>query len=1085
MSQKERSICVGASAGSGKTTRLVGQYYEHVEKDVEVPAILALTFNDEAAASMREKIREKALKRVDEKLFDQLNWAQVQTFHSFCSQVLREFHLQAGMPSDVKVLEGMDLTLLMEKAWGELGSQEGSRDVMVSVASIATPWKLKDILLHLYERRARALPAIETMSDADEFERRYRELIIGYLSEVRDRLFSLEVTRALQTLSRLCGKYAKEDGDTAERYLFQAEQLVHDAMNGDDELRLLSLKGLLELKGIRTMGDQKKMKGDKQELKESYAILIDLAEEMEGDLAVLDLELDPGSVKLAVEHLLGVRELFVRFSAIMESMKKEQQAIDFNDMLIIVQDLLDPSITDNKILQTLQKRFSKLLVDEYQDTDLPQDRIVRALLGDEKDKLFVVGDGKQSIYLFRGADVTIFKDMLHFVEKDLEGEREELGSNYRSSNSVVTFVNSLFSSIMTSEEKEWEFRYTHVDPERKGEEGSVTLITVPKGDGDTKLNMAHATAAEIEGLVGCDDRLIYPSKKDRSQEPRRPSYGDIIILLRARTNLRYYEGVLSEKGIPYIVEKGVGFFQSQEVMDIGNAMSFLANHTDDIPLYGLLRSPYFGLSDEELYGIATSAPYGHLYGKLRKCSENGNAKLKFAAEVLDELSRKNGRVPVSELINQLIDRTGVFGVYAGMPTGRQAMANVEMLVDMVRQREQEGFFGLYNLVKWLQLNVDESDKEGQAQLEAAGNAVRIMTVHASKGLEFPIVIIPETETPPRGESDPAAVDDEGVWAEVPTPDLSGTYRSYPLRCAKDVLSQKSKAQNLRLFYVAATRAKDHLVILGSRGRKDGKWSDIKPDGRDWFALTMNGLAINDKDIEEGNKVIGEKSNCLVRLSVNENDTGFNTFVASAPLSVPELLSSWEQQGASDSKRKVKIVRPSVGEKAGTKFRGGVMSEIKAILLSKGMHAADYGTLVHEVMRGKSPSQLLRAYRLDINEDDERKVVQGLEGMYRRFMTTDPMLNKAEAGKDLKELPFELREGDVIYIGVIDRLVQLKDGGWALIDYKTIDPLESHIKEQISAFKEQMGIYAKAARKIVNGKIIQYIYLTETGDFESL
>ena len=208
--------------------------------------------------------------------------------------------------------------------------------------------------------------------------------------------------------------------------------------------------------------------------------------------------------------------------------------------------------------------------------------------------------------------------------------------------------------------------------------------------------------------------------------------------------------------------------------------------------------------------------------------ENGYAKLKFAAEVLDELSRKNGRVPVSELINQLVDRTGVFGVYAGMPTGRQVMANVEMMVDMVRQREQEGFFGLYDLVKWLHLNVDESEKEGQAQLDAAGNAVRIMTVHASKGLEFPIVIIPETETPPRGESDPAAVDDVGVWAEVPTPDLSGTYRSYPLRRAKDVLSQKSKAQNLRLFYVAATRAKDHLVVLGSRGRKDGSGSDIKP-----------------------------------------------------------------------------------------------------------------------------------------------------------------------------------------------------------------------------------------------------------------
>ena len=137
------------------------------------------------------------------------------------------------------------------------------------------------------------------------------------------------------------------------------------------------------------------------------------------------------------------------------------------------------------------------------------------------------------------------------------------------------------------------------------------------------------------------------------------------------------------------------------------------------------------------------------------------------------------------------------------------------------------------------------------------------------------------------------------------------------------------------------------------------------------------------------------------------------------------------------------------------------------------------------MRGKSPSQLLRSYRLDINEDDERKVVQGLEGMYRRFMTTDPMINRAEAGKDLKEMPFELREGDVVYMGVIDRLVQLKDGGWALIDYKTIDPVASHVSEQISVFKEQMGIYAKAVGKMVNGKLNQYIYLTETGDMVPL
>ncbi|OPY34224.1 MAG: DNA-dependent helicase II [Methanomassiliicoccales archaeon PtaU1.Bin124] len=1081
MSKKECSICVGASAGSGKTTRLVGQYYEHVEKKIEVSSILALTFNDEAAANMREKIREKALDLKDEELFDQLNWAQVQTFHSFCSQVLREFHLQAGMPADVKVLEGMDLTLLMEETWNELGSQDESREIMVKVASVATSWRLKELLFFLYERRVKALPAIEMMSDAEKFKRYYKELLTAYVKEVRDLLFCSEVTQALQTLSGLCNVYAKEDGDRSECYLFQATQLVKDALSGDDESRLLSLICLLRLKGNRNMGDKKRMKDDKQKLKDSYAILADLAEEMKGDLEVLEHELNPDSIIMATEHLLGVKVLYERFSTIMDAMKRERQAIDFNDMLIIVQDLLDPSIPENKVLKLLQERFSKVLVDEYQDTDLPQDRIVRALLGDEEDKLFVVGDGKQSIYLFRGADVTIFKEMLRFVEKDLGGEKEELGSNYRSSNTIVTFVNSLFSSIMTSEEKEWEFRYSHVDPHRKREQGSVTVVTVPKGEGDAKLNMAQATVAEIEYLVSSDDRMIYPTKNDASPEVRRPSYGDIIVLLRGRTNLRYYESALSEKDIPYVVEKGVGFFQSQEVMDIGNAMCFLANHMDDIPLYGLLRSPYFGLSDEDLYGIVTSAPYGHLYGKLRKRSEKGNVKLRFAAEVLDELSRKTGRVPVSELMNQLIDRTGIFGIYAGIPTGRQAMANVEMLVDMVRQREQEGFFGLRDLVKWLQLNVDESDKEGQAKLEATGNAVRIMTVHASKGLEFPIVIIPETETPPQGEKDVAAIDDDGIWTEVPIPDLSGTYKPYPFRRAKDVLSQKSKAQNLRLFYVAATRAMDHLVILGSRGRKNGTWDEIKSDGRDWFALTMNGLAINDEDLAEGRKGICESGDCIVHLRVNENNPHLGIFTSHAPYSVPPRLSSWEHHEKSRIQGKVEVIRPSAGDKEGVKFKGGVMSETKSILQKNGMTAADYGTLVHEVMRGKSPLQLLKSSRLEINEEETRKVVHGLEGMHKRFMTSELMMNIADNGKDLKELPFELREGDVVYLGIIDRLVQLREGGWALIDYKTIDPLEPHIAEQISVFKEQMDIYAKAVGKMVDGKVTSYIYLTETGD----
>lgn len=1081
MVKERRSVCVGASAGSGKTTRLVGEYFGHIKGGVGTQSILALTFNDEAAASMREKIREKALKNDDEGLFDQLNWAQVQTFHSFCSQVLREFHLLAGVPSDFQVIEDMDLQVILGESWEELVSLEDEefRRTFVKVCSPTSHTRLQNMMMFLYERRARAIETLKAMEDGDAFHRIFKDIIKRHLDELDGRLRNDELVQAIERLLRVADRYAEEDGDQAGSYLFNARPHLEKVKNGKRNERLLAFQALAGLKGNRKMGNAKKLEGNKELLVQAYSTLRDTLDDLGPDLNNLRYDLDPRCLDAAVEHLLGLRDIFLRFASIVDARKAERRCLDFNDLLIKAQRLLDPS-RPNAVLELLRKRYQQILVDEYQDTDLPQDRIVRALVGDDQDKLFVVGDGKQSIYLFRGADVCIFKDMLRHVEIELSGSREELGNNYRSAGEIVSFVNTLFSRIMITEDNDWEFKYVKVETVRVNDEGSVTIVQVPAVGLNDRLAMARAVVDQIERMVNGDGRMVYWNGTEHLNEPRRAKYGDITILLRARTNLCYYESALAEKGIPCSVEKGMGFFQRQEVMDIGNLINFLGNQMDDIALYGILRSPYFGLSDATLFRVARSSTYGSLFSKLKKFSSehSDEVKVRRALAVLTGLLQRSGAVPVSEILNDALQETGVLGVYAGMPNGRQAIANVEQLLDMVRRREQEGFFTLYDLKDWLELSVSDSDKEGQAQLESAGDAVRIMTIHASKGLEFPIVILPETDSAPRRDSDAVAMTNQGLFAEVPSADPMVTYAPAPMRRAGEIMTWKSDAQSLRLFYVAATRAKDHFVMLGTRGRKEGAWDDVNEEGRDWFSLTMNALDLS--SVEDGVMEFDGEQAMLLRIETFEDASSLAAYNAPEPCPVPESLRDWSPARDDMKGREIKVVLPSaLDTKVEDRFKGVRWSATKGLLMSKGMDAASYGTLVHEVLRGKSAEALLSIQDLDISSEELRSAIRGLEEIRERFMSSDVMKNKKEGGMDLQELPFELREGDTLYMGMIDRLMEMRDGSWALIDYKTVSHADD-VQEVLGNYKDQMHIYEKAVKNLLKIEVDTYIFLTESG-----
>ncbi len=286
--------------------------------------------------------------------------------------------------------------------------------------------------------------------------------------------------------------------------------------------------------------------------------------------------------------------------------------------------------------------------------------------------------------------------------------------------------------------------------------------------------------------------------------------------MRARTNLRFYEKQLRDHGIPYHVHAGVGFFARQEIMDVHNVLRFLNNPLDDVSLYGTLRSPYFGLSDLDLFWVCEGSK-GPLWSRL-KARASSDPRSERCWRLLDQWVEASRRVPVSDLLTMVLDASGIFGVYSGLDDGRQMIANLEKLRALVRKAQSEGFFSLSDLTEMLRFRSEEDLKEGQAQLDMEGeDAVRVMTVHAAKGLEFPIVLVPELESPGMQERELVCVEEgEGIGLKVPHPGTMEMRTSALKRRQDRRLAEKELAERKRLFYVACTRAKDHLVLCGHR-----------------------------------------------------------------------------------------------------------------------------------------------------------------------------------------------------------------------------------------------------------------------------
>ncbi|MFO7767987.1 MAG: UvrD-helicase domain-containing protein [bacterium] len=802
----DTSFAVGAGAGSGKTRVLVDRVVSLVDRGTDLERVVAITFTEKAASELRERVRSRlsggdACEGEEERLrteaLPKVDLAQITTIHGFCRSLLASRPLEAGVPPGFRVLDALGSDLLLadvsREAVEELRQVE-DRDLTAALLAGGRLSALPGLV-----RALRKYPDLEVRVPAPRGPA---------LQEA-----AAELLGAARGIARFRGEVPEED-----RLLQQALDVMEKERSllppWEDDAELAAI--LRSVAIHRNVGSASKWaaspeaSGAFRDLKERWKELADLRDRaLEG---------------FADRALAWLTDRARRIAVSFQERKRQMGVLDFDDLLLLTARLLEE---DRDTAEEMKGRFDVLLVDEFQDTDPVQARIVlrlsepmgeRALRPEEavpgEGRLFVVGDENQSIYRFRRADLEVFRTARERVL--VRGREERLEVNFRSLPRLVETANRVFGELLSA---------PVLTPYRepRGEDAPVTLLdldplleAMPGVEGE-EARTGQVRRAEARALAGWIQEHLgeLPVSDPRSGELRTLQYRDVAVLVRTYTGISTYEAELERCGIPYRVSGGKAFFARLEVQQTLSVLRAVADPGDRGALAAALRSPAFGVSDQDL--AAWALEYGALsYGD--GLDDTGAAEaLRHARGVLEGLHRQAGTIRPAAVLRRIYEETRVLPLHALKPDGDRRMANLLKLLDLARAYEDAaGSLAaagagtgptLEGLVRHLEEQRRAAAEEESALVEEEGDAVRLLTIHSAKGLEYPVVALLDREYAARFQDEAIPVREE----EAVTVRSAGLEPS-DWKVRKEVEQDRQEEESLRLLYVAFTRARDHFLL---------------------------------------------------------------------------------------------------------------------------------------------------------------------------------------------------------------------------------------------------------------------------------
>lgn len=827
------SILVSAAAGAGKTAVLTERIARIIAGGASVSQLLVVTFTKPAAAEMKSRI-EKRLYELAESAADdaekrrlsreagEVSHASVSTLHSFCTNLLRRNCHEAGVDPAFRPAEDAEATLLFKDALDEaleecyLSAEEGrNADFSTLIELCDGDSALCSLVTSLYDfMMARPDPfgwlrgAANAYGDSfDEYFKKAQSVLCGIAG--RD-------MRVLYTRAQELYEWSIEN---APRYSDMLSQDMND-MVAFAQLSSYSSwhDRLLSYKPVRRPPAEKQSQAPARLLayRNEYSALLDKMR----DIFRFDLQQERLIAERIAPAMRGLCALVERTAANYSRAKAERGIIDFSDMEQLTLRVLDIP----EAAREYKERYKYIFVDEYQDTNLVQDAIIERIR--RPDNLFLVGDVKQSIYRFRQAEPASFIEKYESFRGET-GLRIDLNANFRSSSVILDAANRLFEKLMRGKAA-GEIDYSDnaaLTPGADISGGSVEIHLIDMQSRDGGEDGADDETEEFE----CAEReamraaQIIRELMERETLPdpsgERPyRFSDFVVLLRsARSVAANWANILSSMGIPCHAELSDGYFDAIEVQVFMNLLRIIDNRRQDIPLASVMLSPIGGFTYRELIHIRSDYPGDDLLDRLIAASLGEDAAAARAGEFLrriDDWHERSRFIGVNELIGALLDETRYYTLVGALPGGAVRRANLDMLLQRAQSCERSGVLGLDGFIRFMDAARDNASLGASQTISA--DAVRIMSIHKSKGLEFPVVFIGGiTRQINRSFTRASGVFDRELGIAVRLRSGGAALKPVLQRAIIYLEHSRQTSEEMRVLYVAMTRARNRLYMLGA------------------------------------------------------------------------------------------------------------------------------------------------------------------------------------------------------------------------------------------------------------------------------
>jgi ATP-dependent helicase/nuclease subunit A len=1084
-SDLDTSFCVEAGAGTGKTTILVDRFASIVESGrAPCTKIVAITFTEKAAGEMKIRLRSKLRERLKEEGLDEaaranleaavvdLERAPISTIHSFAATILREFPIEAGIDPDFRQLDALESSLLFDECWDDflaVAADEWGEVLGRFMAFGGSIDDLRSMAAELYDRRAeRSCERLFEEDSAPAARAHVRDDGAPPWSPSALREAFARAAERLSILVRECCICADDRGREAIATFIERTRGLDRLANEELEYLLLALP-------------LPKNKGNKENWRPAEACV------EQKDIFQRLAELQRAEKKrLADEVRARLEELFEGFLASVERRKSDERFLDFDDLLIRTRELCKNA----DALKRIRERYRYILVDEFQDTDPVQAEIVYLLGGDpsagdrlglEPGKLFIVGDPKQSIYRFRKADIETYDRVRRTLSS--RGELVAITENFRSVPGIIEWVNDTFSPIMrASDTGAFQPRYEAIHPYRPPT-ASPSIAALDLELGDQRASADVVRRREGEAIARLIHRLLddkFPVRDAETKEMRAVEYGDIAVLYPGTTGIDHYEEPLRAENIPYIVEGGKLFYAREEIRDLSSAIWAIEDPYDALALVGCLRSPMFGFSDEELLLFKRNGGRFNYLDPgpgLREASPD----LAAAFGLLAELHGGRGELGPARTVRELLHRTNYLELSALRPHGEQRVSNIRKAVSSARAFEGKTH-SFRRFARWFRDQEMLASAESESPIVEEGEkAVRLLTVHKAKGLQFPVVVLANLIQVKRTSSQ--IIVERGRNLSF---NLGAGFETSDHEALLDREKRLEAAETIRLLYVAGTRAGDLLVI--PRMPKEGSYFDLikaclpeagsehegaRRYGEVWTLSKLPPprgesrpfVRLEKRSREDLARAADERTSWIeARNDLLARAARAPLVLAPSRLAEEAVVGTLAASARGGKGTSGALVPPKLAGKA----EGGLgdaetcTTEDRAVLARDRSRA--FGRAFHRMMEladlsaASLPSDLAAAIAAQFGIREE---AGELERCAASAIASHIVRRAARARQLFREVPFALGTGGHFLEGRIDLLFE-EAGGWVLVDYKT-DERRAEGNE-LGAYLLQAGIYALALER---------------------